>query len=197
MSIIGEDKQMAEMISSNDFKTGVTIELNGDPCMVKEFQHVKPGKGAAFVRTKVQNLRTGSTTELTFRGGEKIPKATMERKQMQFLYAEGSDYVFMDNETFDQMSLPVEQLLGKEKFLIENMDCQINSYKGEIIGIELPTTVVLEVVEIEPGIKGDTASGGSKPATMQTGLVVNVPFFVNVGDSLRINTESGEYIERA
>ena len=143
MSIIGEDKQMAEMISSNDFKTGVTIELNGDPCMVKEFQHVKPGKGAAFVRTKVQNLRTGSTTELTFRGGEKIPKATMERKQMQFLYAEGSDYVFMDNETFDQMSLPVEQLLGKEKFLIENMDCQINSYKGEIIGIELPTTVVL------------------------------------------------------
>lgn len=197
MSIIGEDKQMAEMISSNDFKTGVTIELNGDPCMVKEFQHVKPGKGAAFVRTKVQNLRTGSTTELTFRGGEKIPKATMERKQMQFLYAEGSDYVFMDNETFDQMSLPVEQLLGKEKFLIENMDCQINSYKGEIIGIELPTTVVLEVVETEPGIKGDTASGGSKPATMQTGLVVNVPFFVNVGDSLRINTESGEYIERA
>ena len=197
MSIIGEDKQMAEMISSNDFKTGVTIELNGDPCMVKEFQHVKPGQGAAFVRTKVQNLRTGSTTELTFRGGEKIPKATMERKQMQFLYAEGSDYVFMDNETFDQMSLPVEQLLGKEKFLIENMDCQINSYKGEIIGIELPTTVVLEVVETEPGIKGDTASGGSKPATMQTGLVVNVPFFVNVGDSLRINTESGEYIERA
>ena len=188
---------MAEMISSNDFKTGVTIELNGDPCMVKEFQHVKPGKGAAFVRTKVQNLRTGSTTELTFRGGEKIPKATMERKQMQFLYAEGSDYVFMDNETFGQKSLPVEQLLRKEKFLIENMDCQINSYKGEIIGIELPTTVVLEVVETEPGIKGDTASGGSKPATMQTGLVVNVPFFVNVGDSLRINTESGEYIERA
>ena len=197
MSLIGEDKQMAEMISSNDFKTGVTIELNGDPCMVKEFKHVKPCKCAAFVRTKVQNLRTGSTTELTFRGGEKIPKATMERKQMQFLYAEGSDYVFMDNETFDQMSLPVEQLLGKEKFLIENMDCQINSYKGEIIGIELPTTVVLEVVETEPGIKGDTASGGSKPATMQTGLVVNVPFFVNVGDSLRINTESGEYIERA
>ena len=197
MCIIGEDKKMAEMISSNDFKTGITIELNGDPCMVKEFQHVKPGKGAAFVRTKVQNLRTGSTTELTFRGGEKIPKATMERKQMQFLYAEGSDYVFMDNETFDQMSLPVEQLLGKEKFLIENMDCQINSYKGEIIGIELPMTVVMEVIETEPGIKGDTASGGSKPATLQTGVVVNVPFFVNIGDNIRINTETGEYIERA
>ena len=197
MCIIGEDKKMAEMISSNDFKTGVTIELNGDPCMVKEFQHVKPGKGAAFVRTKVQNLRTGSTTELTFRGGEKIPKATMERKQMQFLYAEGSDYVFMDNETFDQMSLPVEQLLGKEKFLIENMDCQINSYKGEIIGIELPMTVVMEVIQTEPGIKGDTASGGSKPATLQTGVVVNVPFFVNIGDNIRINTETGEYIERA
>lgn len=188
---------MAEMISSNDFKTGVTIELNGDPCMVKEFQHVKPGKGAAFVRTKVQNLRTGSTTELTFRGGENIPKATMERKNMQFLYAEGDDYVFMDNETYDQISLPVGQLLGKEKYLIENTDCQINSYKGEIIGIELPTTVVLEVVETEPGIKGGTASGGSKPATMETGAVVNVPFFVNVGDKLRINTESGEYIERA
>ena len=185
------------MVSAGDFRNGLTIEFEGNVYQVIEFQHVKPGKGAAFVRTKVQNLRTGSTTELTFRGGEKIPKATMERKQMQFLYAEGSDYVFMDNETFDQMSLPVEQLLGKEKFLIENMDCQINSYKGEIIGIELPTTVVLEVVETEPGIKGDTASGGSKPATMQTGLVVNVPFFVNVGDSLRINTESGEYIERA
>ena len=185
------------MISAGDFRNGITLEIDGNVYQIMEFQHVKPGKGAAFVRTKVQNLRTGSTTELTFRGGEKIPKATMERKQMQFLYAEGSDYVFMDNETFDQMSLPVEQLLGKEKFLIENMDCQINSYKGEIIGIELPTTVVLEVVETEPGIKGDTASGGSKPATMQTGLVVNVPFFVNVGDSLRINTESGEYIERA
>ena len=116
---------------------------------------------------------------------------------MQFLYAEGSDYVFMDNETFDQMSLPVEQLLGKEKFLIENMDCQINSYKGEIIGIELPMTVVMEVIETEPGIKGDTASGGSKPATLQTGVVVNVPFFVNIGDNIRINTETGEYIERA
>jgi len=188
---------MAEIISSNDFKTGITIELNGDPCMVKEFQHVKPGKGAAFVRTKIQNLRTGSTTELTFRGGEKLPRAIIERKQMQFLYAEGNDYVFMDNETFDQMSLSIDQLMGKEKYLIENMDCQINSYNGELIGIELPTTVVLEVIDTEPGIKGDTASGGSKPATMQTGVVVNVPFFVNVGDRLRINTDSGEYIERA
>ena len=185
------------MISSNDFKTGVTIELNGDPCQVVEFQHVKPGKGAAFVRTKIRNLRTGSTTEMTFRGGEKIPKATLERRQMQYLYFDGESYVFMDNETFDQMSLTEEQLMGGEKFLKENMDCQINSFKGQIIGVELPNTVVLEVTETEPGIKGDTASGGSKPATLETGVVVNVPFIVNVGDKLRIDTRSGDYIERA
>ncbi len=185
------------MISSNDFRPGVTIELNGDPCQVLEFQHVKPGKGAAFVRTKVKNLKTGSTTELTFRGGEKVPKAAIERSQMQYLYYDGENYVFMDNNTYDQISLTEQQLAGGEKYLKENMDCQINIYKNDVLGVELPNTVELTVTETEPGIKGDTQSGGSKPATMETGVVVNVPFFVNTGDVLRIDTRTGQYIERA
>ena len=162
-----------------------------------EFQHVKPGKGAAFVRTKLKNLKNGSTTELTFRGGEKLPKATIDRSMMQYLYFDGEYYVFMDNNTYDQVSLSADQLDGGEKFLKENMDCQINSYKGEVLGVELPNTVELEVTETEPGIKGDTQSGGTKPATMETGVVVNVPFFVNTGDVLRIDTRTGQYIERA
>lgn len=185
------------MISSNDFRPGVTIELNGDPCQVVEFQHVKPGKGAAFVRTKIKNLKTGSTTEMTFRGGEKVPKASLERHQMQFLYFDGEGYVFMDNATYDQISLTPTQLDGGEKYLKENMDCQVNVYKGNVLGIELPNTVDLAVTETEPGIKGDTASGGTKPATLETGVTVNVPFFVNIGDVLRIDTRNGEYIERA
>lgn len=185
------------MISSNDFRPGVTIELNGDPCQVIEFQHVKPGKGAAFVRTKVRNLKTGSTTEMTFRGGEKVPKAILDRRQMQYLYFDGENYVFMDNQTYDQISLTLEQLGGGERFLKENMDCQVTSYNGLILGVELPTAVELEVIETEPGIKGDTASGGSKPAKMETGVIVNVPFFVNTGDILRIDTRTGDYIERA
>lgn len=185
------------MISSNDFRPGVTIELNGDPCQVIEFQHVKPGKGAAFVRTKIKNLKTGSTTEMTFRGGEKVPKAVLDRRQMQYLYFDGDNYVFMDNETYDQISLTLDQIDGGEKYLKENMSCQINLYQGMVLGVELPNTVELEVTETEPGIKGDTASGGTKPATMETGVVVNVPFFINTGDILRIDTRTGDYIERA
>lgn len=185
------------MISSNDFRPGVTIELDGDPCQVLEFQHVKPGKGAAFVRCKIRNLKTGSTIERTFRAGEKVPKALLERKQMQYLYFDGDAYVFMDNETYDQISLTENQLGGGEKYLIENMGCQINTYLGKVLGVELPNTVDLEVSETEPGIKGDTASGGSKPAKMETGIIVNVPFFVNVGDRLKIDTRTGAYIERA
>ncbi|MEE0510672.1 MAG: elongation factor P, partial [Peptococcaceae bacterium] len=162
-----------------------------------EFQHVKPGKGAAFVRTKLKNLKTGATTELTFRGGEKLPKATIDRAMMQYLYFDGDGYVFMDNNTYEQVSLTADQLQGGEKFLKENMDCQINSYNGDVLGVELPNTVELTVAETEPGIKGDTQSGGTKPATMETGVVVNVPFFVNTGDVLRIDTRTGQYIERA
>lgn len=185
------------MISSNDFRPGVTIELDGDPCQVVEFQHVKPGKGAAFVRTKIKNLKTGASIERTFRAGEKVPPARLERKQMQYLYYDGESYVFMDNATFEQTSLTLKQLDGGEKYLKENMDCQITTYNNEILGVELPNTVELKVVETEPGIKGDTTSGGSKPATLETGAVVSVPFFVNVDDILRIDTRTGSYIERA
>lgn len=185
------------MIDTSDFKTGLTIELDGDPCKIVDFQHVKPGKGAAFVRTKIKNLKTGSSIERTFRPGEKFQEAVMERTQMQYLYFDGESYVFMDNNTFEQSNLTETQLGGGEKFLKENMDCLITSFKGEVMEVELPNTVELRVVETEPGIKGSTASGGSKPATMETGAVVNVPFFVNVDDVLRIDTRTGAYIERA
>jgi len=185
------------VISTNDFKTGLTIELDGEPCQVVEFQHVKPGKGAAFVRAKIKNLKTGSVTERTFRAGEKVPKAILDRRQMQYLYNDGESYVFMDNENFEQIFLTNEQLAGSDKFLKENMDCQISLYQGKVLGIDLPNTVELEVVETEPGIKGDTASGGTKPATLETGHVVQVPFFINTGDILRIDTRTEKYIERA
>lgn len=185
------------MIDTSDFKTGLTIELDGDPCKIVDFQHVKPGKGAAFVRTKIKNLKTGASIERTFRPGEKFQDAIMERQQMQYLYYDGENYVFMDNNTFEQATLSEVQLGGSEKFLKENMDCLITSFKGEVMEVELPNTVELKVVETEPGIKGSTASGGSKPATLETGAVVNVPFFVNVDDVLRIDTRTGAYIERA
>ena len=185
------------MIDTSDFKTGLTIELDGDPCKIVDFQHVKPGKGAAFVRTKIKNLKTGASIERTFRPGEKLQDAIMERKQMQYLYFDGESYVFMDNNTYEQSSLTEAQLGGGEKFLKENMDCLVTSFKGEVMEVELPNTVELKVIDTEPGIKGSTASGGTKPATLETGAVVNVPFFVNVDDVLRIDTRTGAYIESA
>lgn len=185
------------MIDTSDFKTGLTIEIDGDPCKIVDFQHVKPGKGAAFVRTKIKNLKTGASIERTFRPGEKLQDAIMERSQMQYLYFDGEGYVFMDNTTFEQATLTETQLGGSEKFLKENMDCLITSYKGEVMEVELPNTVELKVVDTEPGIKGSTASGGTKPATLETGAIVNVPFFVNVDDVLRVDTRTGQYIERA
>ena len=185
------------MISSNDFRPGVTIEIDGDAYQVLEFQHVKPGKGAAFVRTKMRNFRTGSTIERTFDAGEKVPKAHLDRRDMEYLYNDGEAYIFMDQQNYDQIPITEEQLGDGKKFLIENMVCSVLFYKGAIMGIDLPGQVVLTVTETEPGIKGDTASGGTKPATMDTGAVVRVPFFINEGDVLRINTKTGEYIERA
>lgn len=184
------------MISTNDFKTGLTIELNGQPCQVVEFQHVKPGKGAAFVRAKIRNLRSGSTQEQTFRAGEKLPKAVLDRREMQYLYFDGDAFVFMDNENFEQISLREEQLDGGEKFLKENMTCSVLFWNQEVLGVDLPNTVELEVTETEPGIKGDTASGGTKPATLETGFVVQVPFFVNTGDVLKVDTRTKAYVER-
>lgn len=185
------------MISVNDLRPGVTIEVDKDIFSVIEFQHVKPGKGAAFVRTKLRNLRNGSIKENTFRAGEKVGRARIETKEMQYLYASGDEHVFMDTSTYDQISLPAQNLKSELRYLLENMLVSIVMYEGEILGIQVPNTVVLEVSDTEPGIKGDTASGGTKPATLQTGVVVQVPFFINVGDKLIIDTRTGDYVSRA
>jgi len=185
------------MITSNDFRPGVTIEIDGQVWQVVEFQHVKPGKGAAFVRAKMRNLCTGSVVERTFNAAERLPNANVERKDMQYLYQDGDMYVFMDNETYEQLELNKAQLGNAINFLKENMNVKISSFNERILGVELPNTVELKVVETEPGIKGDTATGGSKNATMDTGYVVKVPLFINEGDVLRIDTRTGEYIERA
>ncbi|WP_413362638.1 elongation factor P [Lysinibacillus sp. 3P01SB] len=184
------------MISVNDFRTGLTILVEGNLFRVIDFQHVKPGKGAAFVRSKLRNLRNGNVVEKTFRAGEKVEKAMVENRKMQYLYAQGDEHVFMDMESYDQTTLSAAQIEDELKYLLENMELHIQSYQGEMIGIELPNTVTLVVAETEPGIKGDTASGGTKPAKMETGLMVNVPFFVNEGDKLIINTTDGSYVSR-
>ena len=185
------------MISTNDFRTGVTVTIDGDAWQVVEFQHVKPGKGAAFVRAKMRNLCTGAVVERTFNAAERMPKAVVDRRAMQYLYQNGDLYVFMDNETYEQSELSKEQLGNAINFLKENMEAKIMVYETRILGVELPNTVELKVQETEPGIKGDTATGGSKNATLETGYVVKVPLFINEGDVLRIDTRSGEYIERS
>ena len=185
------------MISVNDFRTGLTIEVDGGIWRVMDFQHVKPGKGAAFVRSKLRNLRSGNVQEKTFRAGEKVAKAQIENRRMQYLYANGDSHVFMDNESYEQIELPASAIEYELKFLKENMEVHIMMFQSETLGVELPNTVELKVVETEPGIKGDTASGGSKPATLDTGLTVQVPFFINQGDRLLINTTEGSYVSRA
>ncbi|NLW55609.1 MAG: elongation factor P [Firmicutes bacterium] len=185
------------MISVNDFRTGLTIELDGQIYTVVEFMHVKPGKGAAFVRTKLKNLRTGFTVEKTFNAGEKVHPARVETKEMQFLYKSDQDYVFMDTSTYDQLTLPEEKIGDGTKYLKENMIVMVQMYNNESIGVSLPNTVELEVVETEPGFKGDTATGGTKPAKLETGVVINVPLFIEVGDILQVDTRSGEYLRRS
>lgn len=185
------------MISVNDFKTGLTIEVEHDIFTVLDFQHVKPGKGAAFVRSKLKNLRNGNTVERTFRAGESVGRAHIENREMQYLYASGDEFTFMDTETYDQFSLSREQLKWELNFLLENMNIKILSYQGEILGINLPKSVDLKVVETEPGVKGNTAQGALKGAKVETGLVVQVPLFINEGDVLTVDTEDGRYISRA
>jgi elongation factor P len=185
------------MISTSDFKTGLTIELDNDVWQIVDFQHVKPGKGAAFVRSKLKNVRNGNIQERTFRTTEKMPKAHVDTRKMQYLYSSGDEFTFMDNESFDQMNLSGAQIKNELNYLLENMVVSIMLYQGEVIGIDLPNTVDLEVTETEPGIKGDTASGGTKPAILETGLSVQVPFFINQGDKLTIDTRNGAYISRA
>ena len=185
------------VISTNDFKTGVSIEIDGDAYVIVDFQHVKPGKGSAFVRTKLKNVRTGAVLEKTFNAGEKFQNAILERREMQYLYHDGESYIFMDNQSYEQVPLSEEQLGDGVKYLKEEMNVIALYYQGNVLGVDLPTQVELEVVEPEPGIKGDTASGGNKPATLETGVIVRVPFFINVGDRIRVNTKTGDYIERA
>jgi elongation factor P len=185
------------LISSNDFRNGLTIEVEGQIYSIVEFLHVKPGKGSAFVRTKLKNVETGGVIERTFRAGEKVPRAILERSEMQYLYRAGDDFAFMDNETFEQMSLTAEDMGEQINYLKEGMTITSVRYQGRLIGIELPNSVELAVVETDPGVRGDTASGGTKPAKLETGLIVQVPFFINEGDVLRIDTRSGQYLERA
>jgi elongation factor P len=185
------------MISTNDFKTGLTIEVDGDIFTVVDFQHVKPGKGAAFVRSKLKNLRNGNVVERTFRAGEQLGRAQIDNRQVQYLYAMGSEHAFMDNETYDQFTLESKQLEWELNFLKDNMIVNIISYQGEILGINLPNSVELKVVETEPGIKGNTATGATKNAKVETGLMVQVPLFINENDVLLIDTREGKYISRA
>lgn len=185
------------MISSNDFRPGVTIEYDGNVWQIVDFQHVKPGKGAAFVRAKMKNIQTGAVVERTFNPGEKLPKAHIDRRDMQYLYESDEEYNFMDNENFEQIIMTSEQLGTAKNFLKENMNIEVMFFQGLVIGVELPYSVELRVVETDPGIRGDTATGGTKPAKLETGYTVKVPLFINTDDVLRIDTRSGEYIERA
>ena len=182
---------------AGDFKNGVTFEMDGNVFQVVEFQHVKPGKGAAFVRTKLKNVITGAVIEKTFSPTDKYENAYVERKDMQYLYNDGELYYFMDLESFEQLPLEESKLSDNFKFVKEEMLCKIISYKGNVFGVEPPMFVELEVTDTEPGFKGDTATGASKPATLETGAQIKVPLFINIGDVLKIDTRTGEYLERA
>lgn len=185
------------MISAGDFRNGITIELDNNIFQIIEFQHVKPGKGAAFVRTKLKNIINGGVVEKTFRPTEKFPQARIDRKDMQYLYSDGDLFTFMDMETYDQVALNSETVGDTLKFVKENEVCKVCSHNGNVFAVEPPLFVELEITETEPGFKGDTATGASKPATVETGAVVYVPLFVNQGDRIKIDTRSGDYLSRA
>lgn len=184
------------MISSNDFRTGVTIELDGSVWRVVEFLHVKPGKGSAFVRTKLKNVQSGSVVEKTFRAGETVPQANLEKRTMQHTYKEGDQFVFMDMETFEESRLNESQIGDRVKYLHEGMEVNVINWNDQILEVELPNSVVLEVVETDPGVKGDTATGGTKPATVSTGAQVMVPLFISVGERIKIDTRNDSYLGR-
>jgi elongation factor P len=184
-------------ISTNDLKNGMTLNLPEGLMNVVEFQHVKPGKGGAFVRTKLKNFRTGAVVEKTFRADEKVGLATIDKREMQFLYRDGATYHFMDNTTFDQMEIEASKLGDAVNYLKENDSAILPQYEGEVLGVDLPASVELTVTETEPGVQGDRVSGARKPATVETGLVVQVPLFVDMGDVIKVDTRSGEYLTRA
>ena len=184
------------MITAGDFKNGVTIEYDGKVCQIVEFQHVKPGKGAAFVRTKLKDIVNGGVVETSFRPTEKFPTAHIDRKDMQYLYSDGDLFNFMDVETYDQIALSQDDIGDSLKFVKENEMVKICSYKGNVFAVEPPLFVELQITDTEPGFKGDTATGATKPATVETGAVVNVPLFVNQDDVIKIDTRTGEYLSR-
>ncbi len=184
------------MISSNDFRTGVTIEIDGNVWRVVEFLHVKPGKGSAFVRTKLKNAQNGSVVERTFRAGEMLPQANLEKRTMQHTYKEGDQFVFMDMETYEESSLSATQIGDRVKYLSEGMEVNVVTWGTQVLDVELPNSVVLEVIQADPGVKGDTATGGSKPAIVSTGAQVMVPLFISVGERIKIDTRNDTYLGR-
>ncbi|MBE5866641.1 MAG: elongation factor P [Lachnospiraceae bacterium] len=184
------------MISAGDFRNGITIEFDGNVYQIIEFQHVKPGKGAAFVRTKLKNVKNGGVVEKTFRPTEKCPQARIDRKDMQYLYADGDLFYFMDTETYDQVALNGDTVGDALKFVKENEMCKVCSHNGSVFSVEPPLFVELDITETEPGFKGDTATGATKPATVETGALVYVPLFVEQGDKIKIDTRTGEYLSR-
>ena len=184
-------------ITTNDLKNGMTLELDRDLVQVVEFQHVKPGKGHAFVRTTLRNVRTGAVVDRTFRAGEKVERAMIDKRSMQFLYRDGGDYVFMDDETYDQRNLAPAALGAAARYLVEQATALILLFGEEVIGVELPAAVELVITETEPGVQGDRVSGARKPATLETGLVVQVPLFIETGERVKVDTRSGEYLSRA
>jgi elongation factor P len=183
-------------VSTNDLKNGITLDLDGTLFQVIEFQHVKPGKGGAFVRTKLRNVKTGAVIERTFNAGVKIGLAIVERKQMQYLYTDGPDTVFMDLDSYEQIHVGSEVMGDAPKYLAEGAEAQVSMHEGSPIAVELPASVVLTITQTDPGAKGDTRTGASKPATLETGAVVNVPLFVEEGERVKVDTRSGDYIER-
>ncbi len=184
------------MISAGDFRNGVTIEFEGNIFQIIEFQHVKPGKGAAFVRTKLKNIKSGGVVEKTFRPTEKCPTARIDRKDMQYLYSDGDLFYFMDNESYEQIAIGKDAIGDALKFVKENEECKVCSHNGNVFAVEAPLFVELEITETEPGFKGDTATGATKPATVETGANVLVPLFVEQGDKIKIDTRTGEYLSR-
>ncbi|AFY70386.1 translation elongation factor P (EF-P) [Thalassoporum mexicanum PCC 7367] len=184
------------MISSNDFRPGVTIELDGDAWRVVEFLHVKPGKGSAFVRTKLKNAQTGSTIERTFRAGETVPQAVIEKNAMQYTYMDSDQYVFMDMSTYEESRLTAAQIGDRVKYLKETMEVNVITWNNKVIDVELPNTIVLEITETDPGVKGDTATGGTKPAIVETGAQIMVPLFISIGEKIKIDTRSDSYLGR-
>ncbi|MFZ5427789.1 MAG: elongation factor P [Thermodesulfobacteriota bacterium] len=184
------------MLSTTDFRRGLKIELDNIPYEIVDFQHVKPGKGGAFVRTKLRNMLNGRTVENTFRSGEKMEKPDMETRNMQYLYKDASGFVFMDMESYEQFSVEEDVLGQKGGFLVDGMELTMLMYRGKALDVDLPASVVLEVTHTEPGLKGDTVSGATKPATLSTGVTVQVPLFVNEGEKIKVDTRSGEYLGR-